>query len=704
MQAALQTIGEAIIEDEYTTEYQPYYTASPISGSNKAIQSVVVLQFERTGDRMEYLGTDLIDSTEGPEETATTFGYVYSSGKTDNSVTKRCTESRSVNDRYPALVGWFDPDVLGDELLSDPDIAGVQSILSEDAGSTHEEVKQDVDNVAQRVDYRAFITLSITKDGEEHYVGDLEAYNEGMKKWASDDLKTKSTAKNSYGFARCSVCDEETECYGLGAKMGQQYAVKQQWPFPSVNSSDAWRRRPLCIDCINAIEVATDRFLDAQEYGVPPDIHCRVIPYALPMPGGTEQLKALIRNARFELSGATDEDAGDDEEEDESGNERPLSTAWDAYRNAVEMNDEQDALRLAFSHVVYESTKTHGVAWIDGVSVDQVVRLQTGIENLYENDPVFEQGLLPSPDPPTERQIFTGNWLFWLLAGTRDSDHRGQYVGDETPWAEYTERVLTGEKINYGDLISVFMREVRARYRDRLGEDTDFPYDGFHLAATYGLLRFMSAQGIVRDYRTETNNNEAEETDTAMTMNGIDGSYTKFGDGVQEFIKAHPSIDNSPGRTAAFALGAAAAQLSAWQAMKGRSKTFVQNRDPEKLTEKTLKRWQTDLWEKAKIYNSQMGNYGIPWSGVESTFHEATLSGENEGWKASADEIRYHYVLGINVGPKISDRAEQNYEKEQLMDESDETISPTEPQFDEFREEVESENNSTSENTTETQQ
>jgi hypothetical protein len=66
MQAALRTIGEAIVEDEYTTEYQPYYTASPISGSNKAIESVVVVQFERLGDRIEYLGTELIDPEDSP--------------------------------------------------------------------------------------------------------------------------------------------------------------------------------------------------------------------------------------------------------------------------------------------------------------------------------------------------------------------------------------------------------------------------------------------------------------------------------------------------------------------------------------------------------------------------------------------------------------------------------------------------------------
>jgi hypothetical protein len=651
MQAPLRTIGEAIIEDEYTAEYQPYYTASPISGSNKAIESVVVVRFERLGDRMEYLDTQLIDPEDSPATTANKYGYVYSSGKTDNSVTKRLTDNNPVDERYSAMVEWFDEDVLGDELLSDPEIAGIRSILREEVGSTHERLSQDIDSIAQRVEYRALLTLSITKNGEEHYVGDLTSYNEGMKRWAAEDLRTKSTAKDSYGFARCSVCDEETECFGLGAKMGEQYAVKQQWPFPDVNSSEAWRSRPLCMDCITAIEVASDRFLEAQDYGVP-GIRCRVIPYALPMPDADKQLKALIREARFELAGDATEASG------ESARERPLSTAWEKYRNAVEANNLPDTLRLAFSHVVRETTKTHGVAWIDGVSVDQVVSLRTGIEDLYKCDSVFEQGLLPRPNPPNERQLVSGSWLFWLLAGTRGSDHRGQYIGDETPWVEYTERLLTNGTINYNEVVAVLMREVYARYRDRLGEDTEYPYDGFHLAATYSFLRLASAQGILRDDQTETDGDDH----TAMTMNTLDGSYTSFGDGLREFVTAHPSIDTSPGRTAAFVLGAAAAQLSNWQAYRGNSRTFVQTRDIDQLTAETLTRWQTDIWEKAKVYNAQAGRYGVPWSDAESLFHEAVLAGENEGWQATAEEIRYHYVLGVNVGPNISQRAQDNRE------------------------------------------
>lgn len=666
MQAALRTIGQAIIDDEYTTEYEPYYTASPIAGPDKDVESVLVIRFERIADRVEYLGTEVIQPEDSPEATANTFGYVYSSGKTDNSVTKRLTETRPADERFPALVRWFDKDVLGDELLSQPEIAGVRNILREELGATHERIEQDITALAHRIEYRALLTLSITEEGEERYVGELAPYNEGMKRWAAQDLRTKSTAKDSYGYARCSICDAETECFGLGAKMAEQYTVKQQWPFPEVNSSEAWRNRPLCLECITAIEVASDRFLEPQQYGVP-GIHCRVIPYALPMPGADEQLKRVIQEARVHLSGSDDaEPEGVPTEESATSRERPLSTAWEQYQNAIETTDQPDGLRLAFSHVVRESTKVHGVAWIDGVSIDQVVTLRTAIEQLYATDPVFEQGLLPRPDPPTERQLFSGGWLFNLLAGTRGSDPQGQYIGDETPWVEYTEQLLTNGTIDYTELISVLMREIHTRYRDRLGTDTNYPYDGFHIAATYGFLRLAVNQDILRDTHTDRDRDRDgdEDGNTRMTTAPLDGSYTSFGAGLQEFVNAHPSIEHSPGRTAAFVLGAVAAQLSNWQAYRNLSQTFVQSRDVDQLTAETLTRWQTDIWEKAKIYHAQAGRYGIPWADAEQLFHEAVLAGQNDGWQATAEEIRYHYVLGVNIGPNISQRAQENYGQE----------------------------------------
>ena len=173
-------------------------------------------------------------------------------------------------------------------------------------------------------------------------------------------------------------------------------------------------------------------------------------------------------------------------------------------------------------------------------------------------------------------------------------------------------------------------------------------------------LRTCAEHGVLGDRRTEHD----------MKEESLDGDYTSFGAGLEEFVDAHPSIENSPGRKAGFVLGAAAAQLSNWQKRRGLNRTFVQNRDVARLTTEQLTRWQTYIWDKAKTYNAQAGNYGIPWSDAESLFHEAVLEGENEGWNATNDEVRYHYILGVNVGPNIARRAREN------RDDDPESLAP----------------------------
>jgi hypothetical protein len=668
IQPALKTIGKAIIEDEFETKYEPFYTASPIAGENKTIESVVVVRFRRVGSRVEYVDTRVIDPEETPEATARKHGYVYSSGKTDNSISKRATETRPIEDRLSAMLDrWFDENILSDEILSDPLISGISSV-SDPLGSGRDAIEQDVDNIAQRVNYRALVTISVIENDDtgeeiERYAGDIDVFNEGMKRWVMDDTRTKSSAKDCYGFAECGVCGAETECFGLGAKMGEQYTVKQQWAFPGYNSSEAWRARPLCIDCITAIDVAADRFLETQSYG-PSGIRCRIIPYALPVAGATEQLKALIKEARFTLTPDSDGASGDDG--DEVARARPLATAWARYRAHVDAGGEDDLLRLAFSFIVRVSTKTHGVAWIDGMNADQIDMLRTDVEDLLHADPMYEQGLFVHPDPPTERQIFSGRWLFNLLVSQSGSNHRGEYIGDDTLWVEYTKQLLTRGTIRYGELVSALVREARARYRARLGTDTDFPYDSFHIAAAYALLRVAGAHNVLTDDRT--NAPMTADIDT------LDGMYTTFGAGLEEFINAHPSIAASPGRTAGFVLGAVAAQLDRWQRWRGLSRTVLQNRDIDKLTTATLTRWQMDFWEKAKTYNAQEGNYGVPWSDARELFNAAILAGENDDWKASLDEIRWHFILGTDIGPQISQRAKANRGEED--DETDDVDEP----------------------------
>ncbi|PSP44076.1 hypothetical protein BRC68_04000 [Halobacteriales archaeon QH_6_64_20] len=647
---SLQVIGEVISERDFAgNEYAKYYTASDISGGDKAITSVVAIQLQRENGVLSYNGVKLIDPESSPEETALKHGYSLSSNVTDNSLTKRATgtSTSTLTKRLPKMLDdWFDPDVL-DEHIDHPLIQSVRECVGPD-GDARSRIEADLENIDDRVEYRALLTISVTdENGEEQFAGDIEAFNEGLRRWAMRDMRSKSTAKSCFGETRCTVCDNIDQCFGLGAKLDEMYSFKKQWPFPEYNSSNAWQSRPLCIECLTAIEVAVDRFIDAQNYG-PPGVRCRVLPYALPIDRAEEQLRELIRNSQSQLVGA----GGEREQK------RPISAAWEAYRGPVELDLREDALRLALVYYVSDSAKTHGVAWIDGVSTDQLAELKTTAGNALDESPVFKQKLLPKPDAPSERRIFTGMWLFGLLTEKTDSNHEGESTGDDSKWAEYTERLLTNGTIPHDTVVASVVREARARWRARLEDEENYPYDGFHIANAYAFLRTCAEHGVLRDARTEH----------SMKPELLDGEYISFGAGLKEFVDAHPSIATSPGRKAGFILGAAAAQLSNWQIRRGLNRTFVQNRDVARLTTERLTEWQTYVWEKAKTYNAQAGNYGVPWSDAESLFHEAVLTGENEGWNATNDEIRYHYILGVNVGPNVARRAREDRDDSESSD------------------------------------
>lgn len=661
---ALVTIGDEIVQEEFPNEYVSITDVDSLSG-NQEIHSVVVLDFVGDETGLMYKGARTVDPT-SPSEMAVRYGYVNRYNQYDHSLTQRA--SSSLEEEVERLLEWPTNERIG-SYVDEPLIEALGEIFD----SAGDDIREDVAEYDDAVEYKALLTISIEIDGEVQYPGEIESLARATFESYSEALHTDSqSASESRGHGRCAVCDQVGEVYGLGANLDQMYTSKKQWPFPQYNASRAWESRPLCAECILSIEVATDRFLNPQSFGAP-GIRCRVIPYAIPVEGGEQRLRTLIRDSLPELLDAD--------------SDQPLSAAWNVYRKNTEMfGTEESILRLAFVHYVRDSAKAHGAGWIDGVSKGQIDQIREAYHSLYSDDIIFDSGFIgvpSSPSPPTEKQLFTGVWLFSLLSSASDSDHEGSRIGDENHWLDLTQSILTGTTVRYEPLISHLTTEAIARYHDRLTgapvsynaniteeQAKRYPYDAFHTQQAYALVRVLVELGLLEDSRTTLQ----------MKPSAISGEFTTLGGGLKEFIDAHTSIAESPGRQAAFVLGAAAAQLSNWQQRRGLNRTFLQNRSVEQLTTEQLTRWQRDIWEKAKVYNAQNSNHGIPWSDAEQLFHDAVLEGRETGWNASTDDLQYHFILGVNVGPRISWHARQNYEAEhgEALPEQDLAATPEE--------------------------
>ena len=250
---SLQVIGEVIANRDFAgNEYAKYYTASDVSGDNKVINSVVVIRLQRENNGLSYDGVKIIDPESSPEKTALKHGYSLSSNVTDNSLTKRATgtSTSTLMKRLPKMLdSWFDPSVLDDH-IDHPFIQSVKECVGP-GGKARSQIEADIEDIEDRVEYRALVTISITdENGKEQFAGEIEAFNEGLRRWVMDDMRSKSTAKSCFGETRCTVCDDIVQCFGLGATLNEMYTFKKQWPFPKYNSSNAWQSRPLCIECL----------------------------------------------------------------------------------------------------------------------------------------------------------------------------------------------------------------------------------------------------------------------------------------------------------------------------------------------------------------------------------------------------------------------------------------------------------------------
>lgn len=639
----LVTIGEQIAEEEYETEYAACCDPDSLRG-NQTIETVVELEFQRDDDTLRYNGYRIVDPTD-PLDMAIRYGYVNQYNQYDHSLTQRA--SSDLTKELSRLLNWPSDEGLGDVR----EHSFIQS-LNKTFDTYEDEISKDIEAIADEIDYKALLTLRFLRDGRSKYPGNIEPVMKGTFNAYKEGLHTSSSATESTGESTCSVCDRYGTVYGLGAQIDAMYAFKKQWPFPEYNASRSWQSRPLCETCIRHIETATKLFLDRQNFGAP-GVRCRIIPYALPVEGGDERLRQLVQTSREQLT--------DDE------TERPLGAAWDIYRKRVDVDVDNECLRLSFVHYKKDSNKSHGVAYIDGVSVDRFTHIKKTFNDVVEMDELGVFSDSRQPKKPTEKSLFTGMWLHWLLCEESDSDHTGDRIGDSDQWATLTENLLTKRTISYSDVVSAVVTEAIERVRaQRQSSDSDeyqptnYPYDGQHIAAAYAFLRLINEMDILNDSRT----------DHSMQHEQTTGDYTTFGDGLLEFITAHSSIDQSPGRTAAFILGALAERLSAWQKRRDLNRTFIQNRSISGLTTDSMIRWQRDIWEKSKTYNSQEGNYGVPWSVATERFHEAVLEGKETGWNATKEELQYHYILGTTVGPTINAQARENARETDSTNES----------------------------------
>lgn len=748
MLAALKTIGEAIADAEFRDPWEQYWTPGKMADA----QTVVVIRLvEREGegglDRvpdgdeddqeqelvLDYTGTRL-RSAGDPVDMARAYGYVYNHIR-DQSLTQRVAGSPAKNLGY--LMEWPDQEAIGD-VRDAPLMRALREVFERegdviregdesrggvldyfDTGDEDDGDEEDGDRSDERETLTpsssepVFLTIEVVdQSGASRWPGEIDAFREAARNYRRDKLATRSAGSGNTGEAVCSVCNERGPVYGAGAPLDRIYTLKRQGPFAGYNASEAWRNRPLCIECITAIETAWERFVGPQQYGLP-GIRCKVIPYALPVSDGDEQLRTLIRHSRDDIIG-TERYDGDEAK-------RPLARAWSGYRDEIDRGRVEDALRLSIIHYRKDQSRSHTMSLIDGVSQPGVERVEATAAAVTER-PAYIAALRPGGPPeetgiriaPSEREIWTGMWAYNLLAREASRSGDDPEPGDAQIWIEVTAALLTGGSLPFESVISAVADELRARIRsDRdqgIDRESDLndpyyapPFDGIHVAEIYVLLETLAACGVLdveagresdsidakptlrvtsltamSNDRTDRDDDQEQNDQDQNQELGSDAEYPSLGAAVEAYIDAHEPIAASPGRTAAFAMGVMSASLSSWQQRRDLNSTHLQNVDINSLSVDSLPRMRSKIWDKARTYNAQKGNYGTPWSDLHAIVDKAILDGESGGWEATRDDVQTYFIMGSVAGPRLSSLVESKQGDKDEDETADEL--PTEPE------------------------
>ena len=685
---ALRTIGEAIASEEFVDEFDRFYTASRMADT----QAIVVVRLVEAADGTLSYDETYLRAPEDPVDMAHTYAFAYNH-KTDRSITQRIAGSPRSN--IERMLEWPDQEAIGDARDA-PIIAALREAFERDRNAILEDTAAmfDLEDDDQDQEQEGgdgglspssaepvFVTIEIADDpeqveGEGRFPGAIPAIREGIRHYSGRTFEKKSQGKGMVGDARCAVCDAETRVYGAGAYLDRTYALKQQWAFADTNASEAWRNRPLCVDCITAINTAVDRFLEPQQYTVPGGITCRVVPYALPVEGGDEQLRRLISAAREDLLGTESYPARDGDERAT----RPLKTAWDEYRGEVDIIDREDALRLSVVHYKKNKSRREMLSWIDGVSVPAVDRVEQLAAEIVER-PAYLAALQPG-DPketgnyvaPTERQIWSGMWAYDVLASESSAVGTDPSASDDPVWIAVTAALLVDGTVPYETVSSAIADEMIARYQSDRDEYQNLeseiddpyyspPYDGVHAAEVYCLVATLDVVGVIdrdgddadNDQDTSMNTTETDtEQDQEQALEDDEPSFQSLAEAVEWYLERDTWIDRSPGRTAAFGMGVMASALSAWQQRRGLNRTFLQSVTPEDLDLDELQRMKTRIWEKSTTYNSQNGRTGTPWSGLHVIVDKAIRDARTSGLGAPRDDLASYFITGAVAGPRLN--------------------------------------------------
>ena len=147
-----------------------------------------------------------------------------------------------------------DVDAIGLDTDEKETIVKIKKILSNESEKIINSLKKLSEDLAQNEG--CIVTLVFIKNGEKHYIGDLDLFKKVLISKAKEKYYNQYGKKALGNHQFCSVCHEKKqEVYGFVNTYNFYTVDKPGFVTGGFRQQDAWKNYPVCYDCATKLEL-----------------------------------------------------------------------------------------------------------------------------------------------------------------------------------------------------------------------------------------------------------------------------------------------------------------------------------------------------------------------------------------------------------------------------------------------------------------
>ncbi|SEH65194.1 CRISPR-associated protein Cas8b/Csh1, subtype I-B/HMARI [Halopenitus malekzadehii] len=651
-------------------EYAPYLTPDAAGELVDTDDSLIVVRIDISSDEPQLADDDIgpVQVTRYTEDLIQKVGHCKFSAAAgiDHSITHQSGRNSKPEKlaRYAKerLTRWGTDDVVA-EAADDHADGWIINRLAElgESESALETIEETITRKLGGESATSLLTVQVKTEsnGDYHWPGDLDVFNEAMRQRKLSKLVTKNKADDSSGDATDLVTGLPARTVGTSEDPQNYFLGKQLEKFPGLDIEEAWRSHPISEDAaitvMNAgtfVEACTYRTFGSKVYYLP-YVFGRLTPHKV------HRLYELLYHAT------------------ENDDTTPIE---DAYKNERGTDLNTRDLRFYISAVMPHQMSRYDVfgetlngrlhypkelAFTHNRLVESVSAFNKEPEAEWTAPlPTNEKwGLLSTSDEQLHA-VSTG-WYFYQTFAERDDDE----ADADDPRIKALVSVLSGEPI----AVDLLLEEYVDRIVDEQTDDDEHEgFPSFLVASQFAQLCALADNGLQLLKPTDPSNDPITHEPTydryiMPTLDEIpiaDGGHpaaTKLESFINETPALSPAHDDDPDsvtsqRRGAFLLGALVGDIGSYQEYsEDRSTTLVDQYPVKSITRSRIKKVTQETVAKTLTYTrqekKQQGGYpGTKADHIVDRLRETILSPDPEDWEIETDDLRFYYALGVTYG------------------------------------------------------